>query len=203
MYFCDYEFGPHSNRMLSEEFRINLLSRDLSHYDLIEAACKSALVHRTQWRMSFQMSTQKQRILFLCTGNCIRSQMAEGWLRYLAEDRCESLSAGASPAGFIHKHAVTVMKEAGIDVSRQRSKSIQEFMPPEGIPPDMVISVCDSASQKCPIFPAHVERLHWPFDDPYYSECEGDELINEFRRVRDEIRTAIEEGIKNGVLRLI
>jgi len=146
------------------------------------------------------MSTQNRRILFLCTGNCIRSQMAEGWLRHLAGDYCESLSAGAAPAGFVHKLAILVMQELGIDISKQKSKSIREFLPPQGSPPDLIISVCDSASENCPVFPGEVDRLHWPFDDPYYSECEGEDLINEFRRVRNEIRAAIETGLENGAM---
>lgn len=146
------------------------------------------------------MSTQNRRILFLCTGNCIRSQMAEGWLRQLAGSRCESLSAGVRPAGFVHRIAIDVMREAGIEIGRNRSKSIREFMPPEGIAPDLIVSVCDSAAQNCPTFPGDVNRLHWPVDDPYYSECEGEDLINEFRRVRDEIRAAIEAGIVSDML---
>lgn len=148
------------------------------------------------------MSTLQRRILFLCTGNCIRSQMAEGWLRDLAGSRCESLSAGVSPAGFIHQHAISVMGEVGIDISTQRSKSIRDFLPPTGTPPDVIISVCDSAAQRCPVFPEDVERLHWPVGDPYYSRCEGEDLLNEYRRIRDEIRAAIKSGIANGTLAL-
>jgi arsenate reductase len=78
--------------------------------------------------------------------------MAEGWLRDFAGSRCESLSAGVSPAGFIHQHAISVMSEVGIDISTQRSKSIRDFLPPNGTPPDVIISVCDSAAQRCPVF---------------------------------------------------
>jgi arsenate reductase len=126
--------------------------------------------------------------------------MAEGWLRHLAGDRFESLSAGVSPAGFVHRIASTVMREVGIEIASFRSKSIREFLPAEGTPPDMIISVCDSANEKCPVFPDTVERLLWPVDDPYYSECEGEDLVNEYRRVRDEIRAAIEAGITNGAI---
>lgn len=128
--------------------------------------------------------------------------MAEGWLRHLAGDRCESLSAGVSPAGFIHAHAIAVMDEVGIDISRQRSKSIRSFLSPAGMPPDVIVSVCDSAGQRCPAFPEDTERLLWPVGDPYYSRSEGEELLNEFRRIRDEIKAAIETGIANGTLNL-
>lgn len=126
--------------------------------------------------------------------------MAEGWLRHLAGDRFEYLSAGVAPAGFVHRIAIQVMQEVGIDISRCRSKSIREFLPPAEIVPDVIISVCDKAANRCPVFPEHVERWLWPFDDPYYSECEGEELVSEFRRVRNEIRAAIEEELANGTL---
>ena len=139
--------------------------------------------------------TQRRRILFLCTGNSCRSQMAEGWLRHLAGDRCEALSAGSQPAGFVHPLAVQVMREAGIDISRQKSKSIAGFLPPAGEPPDLVVSVCDRAARECPVFPGTVERMHLPFDDPAHAEGSDDERLPVFRRVRDEIRRAIAERL--------
>ena len=111
--------------------------------------------------------TARKRILFLCTGNSCRSQMAEGFLRHLYGDRFESLSAGAKPAGYVHPRAVTVMAECGIDISMQASKSIHDFVPPGGTPPDVVIGVCSTADKNCPVFPANVERRQWPFDDPF------------------------------------
>ena len=121
--------------------------------------------------------------------------MAEGWLRHLAGDRFESLSAGAKPAGYVHPLAVEVMQQAGVDLSNQVSKHINEFLPPAGIPPDLIISVCSNAEKECPLFPGTVERWHWPFDDPYHaSGSEADRLVA-FCRVRDEIRARIESGL--------
>jgi arsenate reductase len=115
--------------------------------------------------------------------------MGEGWLRHLASDRAESLSAGAVPTGYVHPMAVQVMQEAGIDISAQRSKSIEEFLDD---PPDLIIAVCDNAAANCPVFPRHVERINWPFDDPAHATGSDEERLAEFRRVRDEIRAKIE-----------
>lgn len=130
----------------------------------------------------------RRRLLFLCTGNSCRSQMAEGWLRSLSGDTCESLSAGANPAGYVHPNAIEVMKEAGADVGGQQSKHISNFLSPAGEPPDLIISVCSSTDENCPVFTATVERWHWPFDDPHYAKGSDKEKLQEFRRVRDEIR---------------
>lgn len=137
----------------------------------------------------------KRRVLFLCTGNSCRSQMAEGLLRHLAGDRFESLSAGAKPAGDVHPLAVQIMLEMGIDISRQTSKSINDFLPPQGTPPDLIISVCGNAERECPLFPGRVERWHWPFDDPAHATGTEDEKRAEFRHVRDEIKLKIESGL--------
>lgn len=139
------------------------------------------------------MPNTPQRVLFLCTGNSCRSQMAEGLLRHLSEDRFEALSAGANPAGDVHPLAVRAMQELGIDISGQASKHINEFLPPEGEPPDLIISVCSSAEKECPVFPHAVERLHWPFDDPAYAAGTDEEKLVEFRRVRDEIGSRLAE----------
>jgi arsenate reductase (thioredoxin) len=133
----------------------------------------------------------KKRVLFLCTGNSCRSQMAEGLLRELAGHRYEALSAGSKPAGYVHQGAIQVMSELGFDISDLRSKSINEFLPPDGTPPDLIISVCSGAEHDCPIFPGTTERLHWPFDDPAHAEGTEEEKLACFRRVRDEIREAI------------
>ena len=98
-----------------------------------------------------------------------------------------SLSAGAKPAGYVHPKAIEVMGELDIDINDLRSKSINEFLPPEGTPPDLIISVCSSAEKECPVFPAKTERWHWPFDDPAHAKGTEEEILNEFRRVRDEI----------------
>lgn len=139
------------------------------------------------------MPQPRQRVLFLCTGNSCRSQMAEGLLREMAGDRYESLSAGSKPSGYVHPLAVEAMRELGIDISTQTSKSIDEFLPPAGEPPDVVISVCESAARECPSFPGQVSRVPLPFDDPAHAEGTDEEKMAVFRRVRDEIKGAIEE----------
>ncbi len=141
--------------------------------------------------------SNRRRILFLCTGNSCRSQMAEGFLRSLYGDRFESLSAGAKPAGYVHPRAVAVMAELGIDISGQSSKSIYDFLPPAGTLPDVVIGVCSTANENCPTFPAAVERWHWPFDDPFHAKGSEEEQMSEFRRVRDEIRARIEREFRD------
>lgn len=145
------------------------------------------------------MSTPR-RILFLCTGNSCRSQMAEGLLRHLAGERYESLSAGARPAGYVHPMAIEVMAEFDLDIADSQSKHIEDFLPANGTPPDLVISVCDSAAEECPVFPGKVERKHWPFDDPIHAEGSDDERRQAFRRVRDEIRSRLDEAIASGEL---
>ena len=148
--------------------------------------------------MSETSLSHRRRVLFLCTGNSCRSQMAEGWLRHLAGNRFESLSAGAKPAGYVHPLAVQVMRESGVEISQQVSKHIREFLPPEGTPPDLIISVCGNAEKECPLFPGHVERWHWPFDDPFHAGGSDEQRLAEFRRVRDEIRAKIESGLVAG-----
>jgi arsenate reductase len=119
--------------------------------------------------------------------------MAEGILRHLAGDRYESFSAGSAPSGYVHSLAILAMQEMGIDISTQHSKSINDFLPPHATPPDLVVSVCESAADNCPTFPGQVDRLHLPFDDPAHAEGTQDEILTVFRRVRDEIRAMIEE----------
>jgi arsenate reductase len=122
----------------------------------------------------------KKRVLFLCTGNSARSQMAEGLLRHLAGDRFDVYSAGTSPKG-LHNASVAAMKEVAIDISRHRSKALDEFL---GQRFDYVITVCDRAKQQCPIFPG-ATPIHWGFDDP--AEAPEEQQAQTFRRVRDEI----------------
>jgi arsenate reductase len=139
-----------------------------------------------------RMNQRPKRILFLCTGNSCRSQMAEGFLRLLGGPLIESLSAGSKPSGFVHPLAIEAMREAGVDISSQQSKSIRKFVFP-GAAPDVVISVCDRAADECPVFPGgEVERLHWPFDDPADVAGDPEEQLHAFRRVRDGIKVAIE-----------
>ncbi len=134
------------------------------------------------------------RVLFLCTGNSCRSQMAEGWLRHLAEGRFESLSAGVDPHG-LNPLAVAVMAEAGVDISSQRSESILEYL---ADPPDLVVSVCDRAEASCPVFPGRVQRQRWLFPDPARAEGSEAEVLSVFRRVRDDIRARIEAWLADG-----
>jgi len=129
----------------------------------------------------------KKRILFLCTGNSARSQMAEGLLRHEAGERFEVFSAGTHPSK-VRPEAIAVMKEIGIDISGHRSKSVDEFAGPDL---DMVITVCDNAKESCPVFPGPTERLHWPFEDPASVEGTEEQRQDAFRRVRDQIHGRI------------
>ena len=132
----------------------------------------------------------KIKILFLCTGNSCRSQMAEGWARRLKDDRIEACSAGTQPHG-LDPRAVKVMAEAGVDISSQRSKSVAEL---RHISFDFVITVCDRARQACPLFPGNARVVHAGFDDPpalaRHARTE-EEALNHYRRVRDEIRAFV------------
>jgi arsenate reductase (thioredoxin) len=123
----------------------------------------------------------KKRVLFLCTGNSARSQMAEGLLRHKAGDRFEVFSAGTHPKG-MHPRSIDVMKEIGIDISKQTSKDVASYANRKF---DYVITVCDRAKQECPVFPG-AEPIHWGFDDPV--DASQDKQLAIFRRVRDEIR---------------
>ena len=133
---------------------------------------------------------EKTRVLFLCTGNSARSQMAEGLLRNLASDRFEVLSAGTI-ASFVRPQAIAVMNEIGIDISGHRSKSADEFPDDEF---DYVITVCDHANQRCPVFTGPAKRLHWSIDDPVISGSESEQL-SAFRRARDELEARIRKFI--------
>ena len=121
--------------------------------------------------------------------------MAEAILRDRGGDRVESLSAGAKPSGYIHEGAIKSVDELGLSVAGQSSKHIDEYLPPKGSPPDLIVSVCSNADRDCPVFPGDVERLHWPFDDPADATGTDDEVMNEFRRVRDEIAAKIEANL--------
>jgi arsenate reductase len=125
----------------------------------------------------------KKRVLVLCTGNSARSQMAEGLLRRLGGDAFEVVSAGVAPT-YVRPEAIAVMQEVDIDISAHRSKSVDEFL---GLDFDYVITVCDNANERCPVFPAKTERLHWSFDDPAAAKGDEPTKLAVFRRVRDEI----------------
>jgi arsenate reductase len=128
-----------------------------------------------------------RRLLILCTGNSARSQMAEGIFRHEAGDRFEVVSAGTKPSS-VRSEAIAVMGEIGIDISGQVSKGVDEFLEN---PPELLITVCDSARETCPVFPAAVERLHWPFEDPAAVQGSEQDRLAAFRRVRDQIDARI------------
>lgn len=134
--------------------------------------------------------SDKLKVLFLCTGNSARSQMAEGWLRKLGDGRAEAFSAGTHPARAVNPLAVQAMGEAGIDLSGQWPKSVEGFL---GQRFDYVITVCDDAAEACPVFPGPAQRIHWSFPDP--AKAEGDEAarLAAFRQVRDGLRDRLHE----------
>ncbi len=139
---------------------------------------------------------RQRRVLFLCTGNSCRSQMAEGLLRHLGGSRFEVFSAGTAPKP-VHSLAVRAMQEVGVDISGQTSKSLDRFLKDRF---DAVITVCDRAKESCPIFPGGGERIHWGFDDPAEAIGTEEERMRVFRRVRDEIRARIEGFLFNAIL---
>jgi arsenate reductase len=134
----------------------------------------------------------KLKVLFLCTGNSCRSQMAEGWIRHLHGDVVEARSAGIETHG-LNPNAVAVMKEAGVDISGHRSKNVAELL---DVPFDFVITVCGDADERCPFFPGNARIIHRGFDDPpklaLGKETE-EEKMDCYRRVRDEIRAFLED----------
>ncbi len=135
--------------------------------------------------------SERLKILFLCTGNSCRSQMAEGWAAHLRSGDIEVFSAGTETHG-LNESAVKVMDEAGVDISGARSKNVREFQDTEF---DYVVTVCDNARETCPIFPGAARIVHASFDDPpaLAGAVEGEkEMLDIYRRVRDEIREFVE-----------
>lgn len=133
----------------------------------------------------------RSKVLFLCTGNACRSQMAEGWARSLRGDELEPDSAGVAPHG-LDPRAVQVMAEAGVDISQHRSKHVDEL---QHIRFDCVVTVCDSARESCPVLPGAARTLHQSFDDPPFlarDAASEAEALDHYRRVRDEIRSFVE-----------
>lgn len=135
--------------------------------------------------------TDKLKILFLCTGNSCRSQMAEGWARALKSDAVEAWSAGTATHG-LNPHAVAVMKEAGVDISGHQSKNVADLA---GIPFDVVVTVCGHANENCPVWLGQKARVvHVGFDDPpalARTAATPEEALGHYRRVRDEIRAFV------------
>ncbi len=142
--------------------------------------------------------SRKLKVLFLCTGNSCRSQMAEGWARTLKGDVIEPYSAGIAPHG-LDPLAVRVMAEAGVDMSTHRSKDLAEF---SGVAFDFVVTVCDHARESCPVFPGKAQIVHAGFDDPPRLARDArneEDALRHYRRVSDEIRSFVEtlpDGLK-------
>ena len=131
---------------------------------------------------------RRLKVLFLCTGNSCRSQMAEGWARVLKGDVVEACSAGIEAHG-MNPRAVQVMAEAGVDISGQRSKTLDAV---NDIPFDYVVTVCDNARESCPILPGRGKMVHRSFEDPARATGTEEEIMAVFRRVRDEVREFVE-----------
>jgi arsenate reductase len=133
----------------------------------------------------------KRRVLFICTHNSARSQMAEGLLRHLGNERFEVFSAGTE-ATFVRPMAIQAMADLGIDISHQQSKTLDHYL---GEPFDDVITVCDTAAEACPIFPGAARRRQWSFEDPSKAIGNEAEQLEVYRKVRDEIRSRIENEL--------
>jgi len=129
----------------------------------------------------------KKKVIFICTGNACRSQMAEGLLRHMAGDKFEVYSAGSHPSR-LHPASVAVMAEWGIDIARHTAEPIEVYLD-TGI--DIAITVCDNAQQICPTFPGNVKRIHWGLDDPYHGWGAEPEDLLPYREIRDELKDRI------------
>jgi arsenate reductase len=136
---------------------------------------------------------KSKKILFLCTGNSARSQIAEGLMKSMGGEQWKVKSAGILPS-YVHPLAIRVMDEVGIDISKQTSKSQDQFLK-EAF--DYIITLCDHAAMACPNFPGQGNRLHWSIEDPVMAIGTMDERVAVFRRARDEIRMKIEELLRS------
>lgn len=135
------------------------------------------------------------KVLFLCTGNSTRSQMAEGFARYYGKGRVLAQSAGLEPKG-LNPKAVQVMREIGIDISMQRSKPVTDDMISDA---DVVVTLCGDADERCPAPPTNVEKIHWPITDPARARGTEDEVLDIFRRIRDEIKKRVISFLKERI----
>ncbi|MBC8186466.1 arsenate reductase ArsC [candidate division KSB1 bacterium] len=135
----------------------------------------------------------KKKVLFLCTGNSCRSQIAEGYLRHFAGEKFEVLSAGLEP-GKVNPNAILVMKEDNVDISSNTSDDINSFIKEKF---DYIITVCDNAKENCPYFAGNALRIHWSFEDPADATGSDEEVLAVFREVRDQIKTKIIGFISN------
>ena len=134
------------------------------------------------------------RVLFLCTHNSARSQMAEGLLRHLGSGRAEAFSAGTEQT-FVRPLAIEAMQELGVDISAQESETLDRYLDQEF---DAVVTVCDSANESCPIFPGAKQRLHWSLPDPSRATGTHEEQLGAYRDVRDELKRRIEALLAEG-----
>ncbi len=133
-------------------------------------------------------ATRRKKVLFLCTGNACRSQMAEGWAKALKGGEFDAYSAGVAPC-YVHPKTIQVMAEAGVDISEQYSKHVEDL---DDIRFDYIVTLCDYAREVCPYHPGLGERIHRPFSDPVFARGTEEEVFARFREVRDEIRRFVE-----------
>jgi len=139
------------------------------------------------------MSHRKTRVLFLCTGNSCRSQMAEGWGKHLGRDIVEVESAGIEAHGK-NPRAIAVMREAGVDISGQESTRVSDDMIRRA---DIVVTVCGHADEHCPMLPPGVKKIHWPLSDPAKATGTEEEIMAQFRATRDEVRRRVVDLIQS------
>ena len=139
------------------------------------------------------MEGDKLKVLFLCTGNSCRSQMAEGWVNHLLSDSVKAYSAGTRPS-VVNPRAVQVMQEVGVDISKQTSKSADDFLDK---PIDLLITLCDHAKETCPFFPGVGRKVHKGFEDPADAVGTEQEILDVFRKVRDQIKDEIVAFLKD------
>jgi arsenate reductase len=137
------------------------------------------------------MYKRKVKVLFLCTGNSCRSQMAEGWANHLGHEWLEAYSAGIEAHGK-NPRAIAVMREAGVDISHQESTRVTPAMLAQA---DLVVTVCGHADEHCPVLPPGVQKKHWPLEDPAKATGTEDEIMAKFRATRDKVRNRVEDLI--------
>lgn len=161
---------------------------------MLKSRNKTAAVHLIAAikKINFNM----KKVLVLCTGNSCRSQIAEGYLRHFAAGKAEIYSAGIEQHG-VNPRAIAIMKEDGIDISGHTSNSIEDY---RGIDFDYVITACDNAKERCPFFPAIVQRFHHNFSDPAKTTGTEDEIMQQFRTVRDQIKDYSKEFVNKYIL---
>jgi arsenate reductase (thioredoxin) len=137
------------------------------------------------------MYKHKVKVLFLCTGNSCRSQMAEGWANHLGSEWLEATSAGIEAHGK-NPRAIAVMREAGVDISRQESTRVTPEMLEQA---DLVVTVCGHADEHCPVLPPGVQKKHWPLEDPAKASGTEEQIMAKFRATRDEVKNRVERLI--------